>query len=84
MDAPEGATTAESGEGKVEAISVCEADERAANAATGGDSGGYSDYLACANSLSDPAERDEESDRLFCAEKQEYVAEDACCTEFYS
>jgi hypothetical protein len=43
---------------------------------------GSRDCLACAGSFSEPAENDGAQGRLFCQERQEYVAEDGYCDEF--
>ena len=40
------------------------------------------DCLACGHSMSDTAENAGDSDRLFCAIKQDYVSEDGSCEKF--
>jgi hypothetical protein len=52
------------------------------NAGTVGGTGGYRDRPACANSLGEPAENADDTDRLFCAERREYVGEDGFCDGF--
>lgn len=40
------------------------------------------DCLSCTASMSEPAERDGECDRLFCVVKQKYVNDDECCESY--
>lgn len=40
------------------------------------------DCLACSNSMSEPAENDEDSDKLYCVVKQAYVTEDGFCDDY--
>ena len=78
--APEGAAAADSGVGNAEAVNIRGDGSGADSAATGGTERG--DCLACGQSMSDPAENDGDSDRLFCVIKQDYVDEDGSCEEF--
>lgn len=40
------------------------------------------DCLSCGQSLSEPGEAGSDHDRLFCAERQEYVSEDGVCPAY--
>jgi hypothetical protein len=71
-----------SGSGSYKAGSGKKAASEGAAPVLSGESGGYSDCLACANSLSEPAEIDGDADRLFCVVKQSYVGDDGSCDEF--
>jgi hypothetical protein len=79
---PEAATSAQSDGENAEAVIVREDGSGANNADTGAGNGGYRDCLACANSLSEPAEDEGGFDRLFCAEHRKYVEENGFCDEF--
>lgn len=56
--------------------------EKAMRDSEGQACGKHDDCLACSNSFSEPAERDGDPDRLFCMERQAYVAEDDSCGRF--
>ena len=77
-----GAVTADSGEENPKASVAHEDDSCTDSADTGGEGGGYSGCLACANSLNELAENG--GNQLFCVVKQDYVEANGSCSEFNS